>query len=97
MILEVAILNVKPSLEETFEADFKKAEKYICSIDGYKFHSLKKCMDKKGQYLLQVSWNTIEDHKIGFRTSEAYVHWKELLHHYYDPFPEVNYYQDVLR
>lgn len=97
MILEVAILNVKIESVKSFEADFKKAEKYISSIQGYQSHSLKKCIDKEGQYLLQVCWNTIQDHKIGFRTSEAYIHWKELLHHYYDPFPEVNYYQDVLK
>jgi heme-degrading monooxygenase HmoA len=97
VILEVAILNIRPNAAASFEADFKKAEKYICSIEGYQSHSLMKCVNKEGQYLLQVYWNRIEDHKIGFRTSEAYVHWKELLHHYYNPFPEVNYYQDVLK
>ena len=96
MVLEVAILNVRQKLSTNFESDFKKAEQYIQSIDGYISHSLKKCVDKNSQYLLQVYWNRIEDHKIGFRTSEAYKQWKGLLHHYYHPFPEVNYYQDVL-
>ena len=96
MILEVAILNVKDGLTAAFERDFEKAKKYISAINGYIDHSLKKCVDVDNQYLLQVRWNTIEDHKIGFRTSEEYTHWKKLLHHYYDPFPKVNYYEDVM-
>lgn len=34
MILEVAILNIKPSLSEKFEANFLKAEIIISSIKG---------------------------------------------------------------
>ena len=92
MVQEVVILNIKKGLNDAFEADFKKASQYIRLIDGYISHSLNKCIDKDNQYLLRVKWKTIEDHKIGFRTSEAYMYWKELLHHYYDPFPKVNYY-----
>jgi hypothetical protein len=29
---------------------------------------------------------------VGFRESPQYEHWKELLHHFYDPFPEVEHY-----
>ena len=96
MVLEVAILNVRQELSSNFEADFKKAGQYIQSIDGYISHSLKKSVENSNQYLLQVYWKSIEDHKIGFRTSESYIQWKDLLHDYYHPFPEVNYYQDVL-
>ena len=96
MIFEIAILNVKEGLTDSFELDFEKAEKYISSRNGYISHSLNKCLDIDNQYLLQVQWNTIEDHKIGFRKSEEYKSWKKLLHHYYDPFPQVNYYQDFL-
>lgn len=45
MILEVAILNVRKGKSEEFELDFKKAEQYISSIEGYIKHSLKKCLE----------------------------------------------------
>ena len=95
MILEVAILNVKENLETQFEADFLVAEKYISAIKGYKRHSLRKCIEEKNKYILLVDWETIEDHNIGFRTSEAYQKWKSLLHHYYEPFPVVEHYKKV--
>jgi heme-degrading monooxygenase HmoA len=96
MVLEVAILNVKDTLENQFEKDFLKAGQYISSIKGYKKHTLKKCIEQKGKYILLVEWETIEDHNIGFRTSEAYKHWKKLLHHYYNPFPTVEHYKTIL-
>lgn len=96
MILEIAILNVKNGLEVQFEKDFKIAGKYISSIKGYIGHSLKKCVEIKNQYILLVDWETIEDHNIGFRKSEEYLKWKELLHDYYEPFPTVEHYETII-
>lgn len=95
MILEVAILDVKKGEETKFEKDFSVASQYISSIKGYKGHSLRKCIEQKNRYLLLVDWETLEDHEIGFRKSEAYVAWKALLHRYYDPFPTVEHYELV--
>ncbi|MEL6555832.1 MAG: antibiotic biosynthesis monooxygenase, partial [Cyanobacteria bacterium J06621_11] len=38
---------------------------------------------------------TLEAHTKGFRTSAEYQDWKALLHHYYDPFPTVEHYENV--
>ncbi len=46
-------------------------------------------------YLL-VRWRTREDHTEGFRGSPEYQRWKELLHHFYDPFPTVEHYRLVI-
>ena len=92
MILEVATLQIKVGLSEAFEANFKKAEKIISSMNGYISHQLKKCIEQDDKYILLVNWETIEDHEIGFRKSEEYQEWKALLHHFYDPFPTVEHY-----
>jgi len=52
MILEVAILYIKPGLEQAFEADFELASRYISAIDGYLRHSLQKCMEEEHTPLL---------------------------------------------
>jgi len=96
MILEVATLHIKENLEKQFENDFLKAGKYISSIKGYKGHTLRKCIEQSNTYLLLVDWETIEDHNIRFRTSEAYLKWKTLLHNYYDPFPIVEHYETII-
>lgn len=95
MILEVAILNVKGGEEENFEAAFFKAKEIISRNKGYVKHHLKKSIETKGKYILLVWWETLEDHTEGFRNNKSYQKWKELLHHFYDPFPEVEHYLEV--
>ncbi|MCC3371760.1 antibiotic biosynthesis monooxygenase [Cohnella sp. REN36] len=95
MILEVAILNVKPGMSSDFESSFRKASKIISSMRGYIRHELNKCVEKKDQYILLVQWETLKDHTVGFRGSPQYQEWKALLHHFYDPFPEVDHYINI--
>ncbi|TRX36331.1 antibiotic biosynthesis monooxygenase [Flavobacterium restrictum] len=96
MVLEMAILQVIKGEEVYFEKDFAMASQIIQSISGYISHSLSKCIEAENKYLLLVDWEKLEDHTIGFRTSEAYLEWKKLLHHYYNPFPVVEHYEMIL-
>lgn len=95
MILEIAVLYVKQGQETEFENDFRKAGQYISSIPGYIRHSLQKCIEQNNKYVLLVEWEKLEDHTVSFRESAAYLNWKELLHHYYDPFPIVEHFESV--
>lgn len=95
MILEVAILDVKPGETDAFEAAFQQAQSIISSMAGYGGHQLQKCIEKENRYILLVTWRTLEDHTQSFRGSEEYQQWKTLLHHFYDPFPVVEHYQQV--
>ena len=96
MILEVAILQVIKGEEILFERDFAIASQFIQSIPGYLNHSLRKCIEDENKYLLLVDWEKLENHTVGFRESKAYLEWKKLLHHYYNPFPVVEHYEMVL-
>jgi len=96
MILEVAILDVKPDLTEDFESAFKVASKIIASMSGYISHELQRCLETKNRYILLVRWQKLEDHTIGFRQSPQYQEWRSLLHHFYDPFPTVEHYKSIM-
>jgi heme-degrading monooxygenase HmoA len=95
MILEVAILDIKPTLDKEFEAAFEVAEGIIMTMPGYISHELLHCLEKDCRYILLVRWQTLEDHTIGFRQSAEYQEWRALLHHFYDPFPVVEHYELV--
>lgn len=92
MILEVAILKIKPEKNLEFEAAFEQATTIISSMPGYINHDLKKCIEVDNQYILLVNWQTLDDHEVGFRKSKQYQTWKKLLHHFYDPLPTVEHY-----
>lgn len=95
MILEVAMLQVKEGMENEFEDAFRKASLIISSMKGYISHELQSCIETKGKYLLLVHWESLDDHIIGFRQSPEYQEWKNLLHHFYNPFPTVEHFQRV--
>ncbi|MEH1971470.1 antibiotic biosynthesis monooxygenase family protein [Nostoc sp.] len=95
MILEAVMLHVKSGLESDFESDFKKASKVISSMDGYLSHELHKCIEVQGKYLLLVRWESLESHTVGFRSSPEYQEWKKLLHHFYEPFPTVEHFEEI--
>ena len=95
MILEVAVLDVRPGETAAFEAAFDEAQAIIASMAGYRSHQLQRCVEQESRYLLLVEWDTLEAHTVGFRGSAEYQRWKALLHHFYDPFPTVEHYVRV--
>ncbi|MGZ3766786.1 MAG: antibiotic biosynthesis monooxygenase family protein, partial [Mucilaginibacter sp.] len=50
MILEVAILNVVPGLEDEFLIAFSKAKEIISKMPGYISHQLKRCIENTSQF-----------------------------------------------
>ncbi|MFJ9517770.1 antibiotic biosynthesis monooxygenase family protein [Kitasatospora sp. NPDC101801] len=98
MILESALLDVRPGLEEDFLAAFTEARPLIAVQRGFRSLELRRCLDegRGSRFLLQVAWDTLADHTEGFRGSAEYQQWRELLHHFYEPFPEVEHYGEPL-
>lgn len=96
MILEHAPLAVRPGQEADFEVAFGQARAIIASMPGFVRLSLSRCIERPSAYLLLVEWARLEDHTVGFRRSMEYEEWRRLLHHFYDPFPTVEHYEQVL-
>ncbi|OAN16681.1 antibiotic biosynthesis monooxygenase [Photobacterium jeanii] len=92
MILEVALLDVKQGQQAAFENAFAEAQQIISGMSGYISHQLQKCIEKDHRYVLLVNWETLDDHQVGFRQSSEYQQWRDLLHHFYLNFPEVEHF-----
>jgi heme-degrading monooxygenase HmoA len=92
MVLEMAVLNVRPGSADAFERAFAVAAPLIANAAGCIAHELHRCVEDPNRFLLLVRWRSLEDHTIGFRSSADYQRWKQLLHPFYDPFPEVMHY-----
>lgn len=95
MILEAAPLQVRAGQAAAFEDAFCQAQRIIASMPGYRSHRLERCIERPGEYLLLVEWDTLQAHEQGFRGSPQYQEWKRLLHHFYEPFPVVSHYAAV--
>ena len=92
MILETAVLDVRAGRSDAFEAAFREAQSLLEAARGYRGHELRRGVGG-GRYLLLVWWDDLESHLQGFRGSPGYARWKELLHGFYDPHPEVMHFE----
>ena len=94
-ILEIAQLQIRDGQTTAFEATFNIAQSIIASMPGYLGHELQRCIEQPQHYMLLVRWQTVEHHEVGFRQSPQYQEWRQLLHHFYDPFPTVLHYARI--
>lgn len=67
MVLEVAVLDVRPGETDAFEAAFREAQAILAAMPGYRSHQLQRCVEHADRYLLLVEWDSLEAHTIGFR------------------------------
>jgi len=96
MIVEHAVLEVKPGQEQAFEHAMQEARPLIAASPGFQSIEVRPAAESGGRYLLSVVWKDIAAHREGFRTSDRYQRWRELLHHFYDPMPTIEYFGDSI-
>ena len=96
MILEHAILNVAPERTAEYERSLAEALPLIAATPGFVGLEVRPCLECPGRYLLLVSWESVEAHEVGFRRSDRYQRWRAALHDFYDPFPVVEHYGEVV-
>ena len=95
MVVEHAILDVISGLEVEFEEAFSRAREIISKSPGFISLKIVRGIERPSSYLLLVEWESLEEHTIGFRQSARYAEWRELLHHFYDPFPVVEHFVEI--
>jgi len=94
MILESALLHIRPGSETAFEAAMIEAAALIKQIDGFSGMEVRRGIERPGTYLLLVRWTSVEAHSQGFRHSPLYRQWRALLHGFYEPFPLVEHWAE---
>jgi heme-degrading monooxygenase HmoA len=96
VIIEHALLQVRSGNELAFEAAMAEAKPLIAASPGFLGIEVRPSVESAGTYLLLVRWQSVAHHRDGFRQSDRYHAWRDLLHRYYDPIPSVSYFGDPL-
>ena len=96
MIVEQAMLHVRSGEDAAFRVALEQARPLIAASPGFRRMAVHPAAERDGLYLLLIEWDSIADHRDGFRQSERYARWRDLLHHHYDPMPIVTYFGDAL-
>ncbi len=93
MVLEHALIDVKPGTSEAFEAALAEARAVIGACPGFVSLRLHRGIERTDRYLLLVEWESLEDHTVGFRESQTFVTWRSLIGPYFDSPPDVVHYE----
>ncbi len=96
MVIEHALLQVRFGEEAAFEAAMVQARPLIAASPGFLEIEVRPAVEEPGLYLLLVRWESVADHRDGFRKSDRYAQWRDLLHRFYDSMPTVKYFEDPL-
>ena len=91
MVLEHALITVRSGTEDQFEEALGRARAIIASSPGFISLALHRFVETPDRYLLLVEWETLEDHTVGFRESDAFGAWRALIGPFFGVPPEVGH------
>ncbi len=89
MVTELARFFITHGQEEDFVAAYQAARTYLENAEGYRGHHMHRVAESPSDFVLIVSWDSLDAHVKGFRESEAYVEWRRLIGPYFSASPEV--------
>jgi heme-degrading monooxygenase HmoA len=91
MIHEVANIMIKPGMGNLFEQGFAKAVPLFERAKGWRSVRLERSVEDPLRYLVVIGWETLDDHLVGFRGSEDYARWRDLVGGFFASPPSVDH------
>jgi heme-degrading monooxygenase HmoA len=95
MVLEHALITVRPDTHQEFEAALTLAREVISDAPGFVSLRLSRGIESPDRYLLLVEWEELEDHTVGFRESDRFAEWRSHIGPFFESPPEVDHYAPV--
>jgi heme-degrading monooxygenase HmoA len=98
MILELADIRIPPGQNAAFEeAIVRGVETVICRAKGFQGYKVNRGLESTERYLLQIFWDTLEDHTVGFRQSDAFPQWRAIVGPFFATPPVVEHFDLVAK
>ena len=93
MILELADIRIHPGQNAAFEAAIERgASGIIAKAKGFQGYTVNKGIESPERYVLQIFWDTLEDHTVGFRQSDLFMQWRALVGPFFAGPPVVEHF-----
>ena len=97
MILEIAEIRIAPGQQAAFDEAIQRALTTVASkAKGMRGYKVNKCIESPERYVLQIFWDTLENHTVDFRNSEDFKAWRGHVGHCFAGTPEVEHTNTVL-
>ena len=98
MILELADIRIHPGQNAAFEEAIQRGLKTaIQGSTGFQGFKVNRGIENTERYLLQIFWDTLEDHTVGFRQSPAFAEWRAIVGPFFAVAPVVEHFELVAK
>jgi heme-degrading monooxygenase HmoA len=93
MILEIADIRIAPGQQAAFEQAIQRGVTTVASqAKGMRGYKINKGIESPERYVLQIFWDTLEDHTVGFRQGPLFAQWRAIVGPFFASPPLVEHF-----
>ncbi len=98
MILEIADIRIPPGQNAAFEEAIQRGLDTVASqAQGFKGAKVNRGIESPERYILQIFWDTLEDHTVGFRQGPLFPAWRAIVGPFFAAPPVVEHFELVTK
>ncbi|HEX2545125.1 MAG TPA: antibiotic biosynthesis monooxygenase [Ramlibacter sp.] len=98
MILELADIRIPPGKQAEFEEAIERGLRTVATrATGMRGFNVNKGIESPERYVLQIFWDTLEAHTVGFRGSPLFAEWRAIVGPYFAQPPVVEHFTLVTK
>lgn len=94
MILELADIRIHPGQQAAFEEAIQRGvNTVIAKARGFQGYKINQGIESPERYILQIFWETLENHTVDFRESPAFADWRAMVGPFFAAPPSVEHFE----
>jgi heme-degrading monooxygenase HmoA len=98
MILELVDIRIHPGQNAAFdEAIARGLRNVIAHAKGFQGFKVNKGIENPERYILQIFWDSVDNHMVDFRQSEAFAQWRAIVGPYFASPPVMEHFDLVCK
>jgi len=93
VILELADIRIHPGQQAAFDEAIQRGVSTVISrAKGFQGFKVNKGIENPERYILQIFWETLENHTVDFRQSPAFAEWRAIVGPFFAAPPNVEHF-----
>ena len=98
MILELADIRIHAGQQAAFEeAIARGVTTVIAQAKGFRGYKINQGIENPERYILEIFWETLENHTLDFRQSAAFNDWRAIVGPFFAEPPTVEHFKLLSR
>ena len=98
MILELADIRIAPGQQAAFDEAIQRGLATVISrAKGFQGFKVNKGIESPERYILQIFWDTLEDHTVAFRGGPLFAEWRAIVGPFFTAPPVVEHFELVAK